>query len=146
MFLIWYLPLPTLWQIVIKYPVFWQASLTQKVQFLRCLIRPGGGLIPNETLSHSKGKFVFDYGLRVSLWIRNLTWIYIPLFMYDKSHFTVLSYKLLFWSCNEWMKDEWMKDEWIFFTFLKTIFHFLLNASFLGCNWSQHPGWGDNSF
>ena len=40
-----------------------EKDLTQKGQFLRCLIRlGGGGLTPNETLSHSNGKFVFDHG------------------------------------------------------------------------------------
>ena len=40
-----------------------EQNLTQKVQNLRCLIRlGGGGLNPNETLSHSNGKFVFDHG------------------------------------------------------------------------------------
>ena len=40
-----------------------EQNLTQKVQNLRCLIRlGGGGLDPNETLSHSNGKFVFDHG------------------------------------------------------------------------------------
>ena len=40
-----------------------EQNLTQKVQNLRCLIRLGeGGLNPNETLSHSDGKFVFDHG------------------------------------------------------------------------------------
>ena len=37
-------------------------DLTQKGQFLRCLIWLGGGLTPNETLSHSNGKFIFDHG------------------------------------------------------------------------------------
>jgi len=39
-----------------------EKDLTQKGQFLRCLIWLGGGLTPNETLSHSNGKFVFDHG------------------------------------------------------------------------------------
>ena len=40
-----------------------EKDLTQKGQFLRCLIRlGGGGLTPNETLSLSNGKFVFDHG------------------------------------------------------------------------------------
>ena len=39
-----------------------EKDLTQKCQFLRCLIRLGGGLTPNETLSHSNGKFIFDHG------------------------------------------------------------------------------------
>ena len=40
-----------------------EQNLTQKVQNLRCLIRlGGGGLTPNETLSHSNGKFVIDHG------------------------------------------------------------------------------------
>ena len=47
-----------------------EKDLTQKGQFLRCLIRLGGvgGLTPNETfetLSHSNGKFVFDHGPKV---------------------------------------------------------------------------------
>ena len=38
-------------------------KLTLKVQYWGCLIRlGGGGLDPNETLSHSNGKFVFDHG------------------------------------------------------------------------------------
>ena len=51
-----------------KLPWFWfifhmEQNLTKKVQNLRCLIRlGGGGLNPNETLSHSNGKFVFDHG------------------------------------------------------------------------------------
>ena len=51
-----------------KLPWFWfifhmEQNLTQKVQNLRCLIwLGGGGLTPNETLSHSNGKFVFDHG------------------------------------------------------------------------------------
>ena len=39
-----------------------EQNLTQKVQNLRCLIWLGGDLNPNETLSHSNGKFVFDHG------------------------------------------------------------------------------------
>ena len=40
-----------------------EKDLTQKGQFLRCLFRlGGGGLTPNEILSHSNGKFVFDHG------------------------------------------------------------------------------------
>ena len=40
-----------------------EQNLTQKVQNSRCLIQLGGeGLNPNETLSHSNGKFVFDHG------------------------------------------------------------------------------------
>ena len=38
-------------------------KLTLKVRYWGCLIRPGGGgLDPNETLSLSNGKFVFDHG------------------------------------------------------------------------------------
>ena len=45
-----------------------EKDLTQKSQFLRCLIwLGGGGLTPNETLSHSNGKFVFDHGPKVYL-------------------------------------------------------------------------------
>ena len=39
-----------------------EKDLTQKCQFLRCLIRLVGGLTRNETLSHSNGKFIFDHG------------------------------------------------------------------------------------
>ena len=39
-----------------------EKDLKQKCQFLRCLIWLGGGLTPNETLSHLNGKFVFDHG------------------------------------------------------------------------------------
>ena len=40
-----------------------EKDLTQKGQFLRCLIRlGGGGLTPNETFSLSNGKFIFDHG------------------------------------------------------------------------------------
>ena len=50
-----------------------EKDLTQKGQFLRCLIRlGGGGLTPNETLSHSNGKFVFDHGPKRSLYSQAL--------------------------------------------------------------------------
>ena len=40
-----------------------EKELTQKCQFLRCLIRArAGGLNLNKTLSHSNGKFDFDHG------------------------------------------------------------------------------------
>ena len=55
-----------------------EKDLTQKGQFLRCLIRlGGGGLTPNETLSHSNGKFVFDhgpYGCGVKMTLYMLVW------------------------------------------------------------------------
>ena len=39
-----------------------EQNLTQKVQNSRCIIRLGGDLNPNETVSHSNGKFIFDHG------------------------------------------------------------------------------------